>query len=167
MKKSKYVLLALLVSLGLFSCKKDFVPTDSATVNMNGEWWVAIFVDDSIMIADYSDIGGSIITTNTAANTSSTMMIDDQNNIWPFKVQVPVDYPNLTFSASTGHLNLADSVNTIDVIDGSRIIKDGATSPSLHTTDSIVLKMEFSDDPGTIYWFKGYKDTGWPEDRWD
>ena len=166
MKRSKYVLIAMLISLTLFSCKKDFQPTNTGTVNMSGEWWVGIFLDDTVLIATAEDIGGSIVTSNTAANSSSEVMIDDQGNIWPFRIKAPVDYPNLTFSASTDNINLYDSTVTVNVIDG-KILKNAATSPSLHTTDSIVLQLEFSDDPGTIYWFKGYKNTGWPEDRWD
>ncbi len=173
MKKIKFLTLAMVLSLGLFSCKKEYVVNNAATVNMAGEWWVQIFADDdTTLLYSYDDIAGSFITSNTAADVNTELLLNLPGagfGPFAFKVKTPIDYSNTSFKSAVGIYDVNDSLrtNAITIHEG-KIFKGAATAPSLHKTDSIRLVIEYVDgDPGTKYVFKGYKDTGWPEDRHD
>lgn len=169
MKKVKFISFVMLLSLGLFSCKKEYKINKAATVNMSGEWWVQIYSeDDSTLQYDFSDLEGSLITSNTSADVNTELLVDLPSGTFgpfAFKVKAPIDYASTTFKLGSGLLNLNDSTPGITIHEG-KIWKDAATAPSLHKTDSIRLVVEYVDgDPGVKYIFRGYKDTGWPEDR--
>jgi hypothetical protein len=154
------------------SCDEGGDPDPGATkvVDMAGDWYVQTFIDGE-MIADYSLIS----TYNTASDDGTEIWIDDNKNIYWFKLKSPVNTSSKTFSG----MNLASSVvdddtSTPDVIEtydinvnvtNGTIVKDGATTSGGNTSDSISFDAEFSDDPGTIYQFRGYKRTGLLEDE--
>lgn len=153
--------LILLVSV-LNSCKKN-LPDVGATsaVSMANEWWAQLKLDGEDVYGGYY---AKIATYNTAAN-SNEIWVDDFHGLYDFKVKATADFNNLTFSA-----NQAESV-----IDGYNIkvnITDGKIFPGLghsktgNVTDSIYMKVEFEDDPGTIYTIEGHARTRFAEDEY-
>lgn len=171
MKKIKYIALAMVLSLGLVSCKKEYKINKASTVDMSGEWWVQIYADDdTTLYYSYDDIAGAFITSNTAADVNTELLLNlpaAAFGPFAFKAKVPIDYSNTSFKMSENLLNLNDSTASITIHEG-KIWKNAATAPSLHKTDSIRLVIEYTEaDPGTKYVLKGYKNTGWPEDRHD
>ena len=99
---------------------------------------------------------------NTAANDGQYMWVDDNQNIWWFKVKTPVEV-----ESNTG-TDLASSVDgydiTVNITDGE-VLKDAATTTGGNTTDSIHMNVEFLDNHGTIYTIAGYRRTGLIEDQ--
>lgn len=153
----------------LNSCNKsEYKPTTNATINMNGEWWAELYEsDDSTIIFAYDDFAHSFITSNSSKNVNTELVLNMSklDNITSKSI-VPINYSALTFKNNTTLINLPDSTSTILLNEGI-ILKNAAHSPSNHVTDSIRIVFEFLDDPGTKYILRGYKDTGWPEDRHD
>ena len=183
MKKYSFFFI-LFTSVAFFSCKKEgYKAPASNTVAMAGRWWYELIKDansDGIfneddgdeLLVSYADYGApDLITTNTNANDKDSVLITDQFSPgfgqWPFKVHVPVDVASLTFTPASGLLNKALSDGeTVRVIEG-KILKNAATTLSGGRSDSIFLRLEFSDDEGTQYMFSGLRDTGFPEDQYE
>ena len=161
----------------ILSCKKDYVADMSNTVNMNGRWWVELYydvdsdglltdADASGLIYAYADFGGpGLVTSNTASNTSDTVMVIDTEGSWPFQFKLPVDYPNLAFDAVAGIPNMEVDGETFSIING-KILKGAAKSLSGGTQDSIVLVIESSDYPDEYYIYSGHRYSGQPEDHY-
>ena len=154
MKYLKYTTMLLL--LALFSCDLGSEPAVGGTKvqAMAGEWWINVLVDGT-------DIGAGfnlIRTSNTAANTDSDLLLDDRR-LWPAKIKAKVDLAALTFTPATNLDNLYSGTIKVSIIEG-KILKGAATTPGLNKTDSIYVKFEFSDDPGTQYEYAGYRRTG-------
>ncbi len=171
MKRFKYITVAMLLSMGIFSCTEEYKINNSATVNMSGEWWVEIFAeDDTTLLYAFEDLEGSFFTSNTSADINTEILLNlpaGPFGPFAFKLKAPINYATTSFVNTANLLNLNDSTPSITVHEGN-IFKNAATAPSLHSTDSIRLVVEYVDgDPGVKYIFKGYKDTGWPEDRHD
>ena len=83
------------------------------------------------------------------------------------KAIVPIDYANMSFKPNIKLLDLPDSSSLITLVEG-KILKNATTAPSNHITDSIRIVFQSDDDePKINYILKGYKNTGWPEDRHD
>ncbi|HMI02518.1 MAG TPA: lipid-binding protein [Pedobacter sp.] len=159
MKKANilYSLLSLLlVMTTMSSCKKDQEIGGTAVQELSGEWWVT--ADDGGGATDYFKIS----TYNTAANIPTEMWIDDAKNFYGLKAKIKADVANKTFSATD-----ADELYfgvTVTITDG-KVIKDAATASGTgNKTDSIYFKAEYSDDPGTIYTYSGYKRTRFSQD---
>lgn len=84
-----------------------------------------------------------------------------------FKAAHPIEYTEVSIDR---HADKKDSVLvsgyaiTVKVIGGS--IETGTfLAPSKAKTDAITLELEWSDDPGTTYRYKGYRRTGFIEDE--
>jgi Lipid-binding putative hydrolase len=159
MKYLKYTTMLLL--LALLSCDIGSEPAVGGTkvAAMAGEWWINVLVDGT-------DIGAGfnlITTSNTAANTDSDLLLDD-GGLWPAKIMAKVDLAALTFKPAVNLDNLSSSTIKVSIIEG-KILKGAATTPGLNRTDSIYVKFEFSDDPGTQYEYAGYRRTGFQEDE--
>lgn len=177
MRKYINLIVLSLFALAISSCKKDkYEAEKSNTVNMAGRWWVQLFGDsdddgiptESELIMTYEDFGAfGLVTSNTAANTGDSIIVDDPEHSWPFRMKAPVNYSNLTIAPST-NLNLETSYigsgETVRVVEG-KILKDAATLPSGRLGDSIFIKLEFSDDLGTFYIYSGHRDSGQQEDQ--
>lgn len=98
---------------------------------------------------------------NTAANDTNMMWLDDLEHSWGLKAKVPLDLNALTFGGS----NLKELYFNVTVnITEGKIIKAGTESPSGDVVDSISFKAEFSDIPGEIWEYSGYKSTAKVED---
>ena len=155
--KKLVLLLSIISSIPLFySCQKVKDPGATAAVKVANEWWVTLtFNGDDIGIGHFK-----IATYNTAAN-DNTIWIDDYESGWDVKFRAPVDYTNLTFSATAAQNEYYNI--TVNVTDGKILPKMGH-SKSGNVADSIHMKLEFSDDPGTIYEMNGVERTRFPED---
>lgn len=181
--KNTFKILALsLVTLFTFSCAKDDVG-GTATESMAGEWIITsveiydtegnFYYDD----CEYYDCTFTIQTFNTAANVATEMWLYDAYSYWSFQVKVNIDQSSKTFSVDQGASSVFwdyyyedDDVDEeypiayyydceVTVTDGA-IITDGATSPTGMPTDAIEFTAEFSDDPGYLYKFSGYRYSG-------
>ena len=126
---------------------------------MAGEWWINVLVEGE-------DIGAGfnlITTSNTAANNETDLILDD-GGLWPAKIITKVDLPSMAFTANPNLSNEYDADIKVSVIEG-KILKGAATTPGGNKTDSLYVKFEFSDDPGTQYEYAGYRRTGFREDE--
>jgi len=159
MKFFKYLSLVLL--LGVLSCDLAKEPEIGGTKvqAMAGEWWINILIDGQDLGFGYF----LITTSSTAANTDSDMWMDD-HELWPAKVKTKVNIKDMTFTPAQNLDNLYDESIGVSIIEG-KILKGAATTPGGNKTDSIYLKFEFSDDPGTQYEYAGYRRTGFQEDE--
>lgn len=120
-----------------------------------------------------------IITSNTAANTDTEMLITDP--FWNEKYKVKVDLSTMTFSAgeivnepyTPLMVNPKDIQKTYSnggapVVLGGKVLKGAATAPvSGMKTDSIVFYVKYADDygPDMYYRMSGYLKTGYTEDN--
>ena len=146
----------------LFSaCTKDPEVGKTTTSEMSGEWFVEYYDEGGTALTDHT----SFLTYNTSDPNSNQVWVDDEN-IWPFKAKFDVDPQALTFKAMPAATDVANSSGlTIKVIEGKVLPKAGR-SKSGNIVDSIYLKVEFSDDPGSIYQIKGHQRTGFFEDEY-
>jgi Lipid-binding putative hydrolase len=159
MKKLIICSAALLVLLS--ACKKNLPDVGgTASQKLANEWWVTL---DQGTTKDVFGIGHFKISTyNTSANNDS-MWVDDLENGWQVKFKVNADYNNLTFATS----NAANEYYpiTVNLTDGKVLLSAGH-SKSGNVVDSIHMKLEFSDDPGTIYEMNGGARTRFAEDEY-
>jgi len=159
----------LTITIVLFSsCKKE-LPDVGGTVaeRMANEWWAQLKLNGTDVYGGYY---AKIWTYNTAANANEIWVDDAKtastgNYLWDFKVKATADFNNLTFTAN----------NVASVVPGYGIkvkITDGKVLPGLghsktgNKTDSIYMKVEFEDDPGTIYTIEGHGRTMFIEDEY-
>jgi len=154
MKKLSIIGLALtvLVILGLTSCKRtlpDYGRT--STVKFSNGWWCNLYQGGSALYAKPAFFS----TYNTSAGDS--IWVDDLANLWDFKVKAAIDQAGLTFSTKNAQNEYYDIQVTIT--DGKILPKAGHSITGL-ATDSIYMKVVFSDDPTTTYEIKGTARTG-------
>ena len=67
--------------------------------------------------------------------------------------------------AATGIPNMANTGKTIKVLEG-KVLPNAGKSKSGGTVDSIYMKLEFSEEAGTIYEVAGHQRTGFFEDEY-
>jgi hypothetical protein len=153
--------LILILTAGIFlfsSCQKVKDPGATAAVKVANEWWVTLDLDGT---QDVYGLGHfRIATYNTSANDNN-IWIDDYENGWDVKFKTPVDYNTLTFSTTAAQNEYYNI--TVNLTDGKILPKTGH-SRSGNVADSIHMKVEFSDDPGTIYEMNGVERTRFAED---
>ena len=154
LKKISYLLLGFTIITSFTSCNKvESIPDDSDIIisEVTGKWVVD-------MIWDGDPQGTNTISIyNTGANDSNLIWLDDLEHSWGLKAKVPLDLQTLTFGGST--LDELYYGVTVNITEG-KIVKRGATTPSGEIVDSISFKAEFSDIPGEIWEYSGYKSTG-------
>jgi len=153
------IILAIFILLGCisFSCKKDFNPGETSAVKVANGWWVTFKLGG----ADVYNLGTFFINTyNTSANDDS-MWVDDLGHSWQFKVKVPVDYSNLSFTTTNAQNEYYNI--TVNLTEG-KILPKAGRSRSGNPTDSIYFKANFSDDPSNTYVISGTARTGFIED---
>ena len=144
------------VILALNSCQKTKDPGATAAVKVANEWWVTLtFNGDDIGTGHFK-----MATYNTAAN-DNTIWIDDYESGWDVKFKTPVDYTNLTFSTTAAQNEYYNI--TVNLTDG-KILPKAGHSRAGNIVDSIHMKLEFSDDPGSIYEMNGVERTRFVED---
>lgn len=163
MIKKIYSAGALFVGAALLfsACTKDPEVGRTATEEMSGEWFVEYYDAAGHALTDHTTIS----TYNTSDPASNQVWVDDPD-IWPFKAKFDVDAQALTFKAMSGAVDIANGNGLkIKVLEGKVLPKAGK-SKSGNNVDSIYLKVEFSDDPGTVYQIKGHQRTGFFEDEY-
>lgn len=159
-KKISLMFLALALSASFVSCEQpESIPDESDIAldafGMRGKWVVDITWDGD-------DQGtNTIITHNTGDNSSTEMWLDDLGHGWGLRAKVNVDPNALTFSANDSD-ELYYGV-TVTITEG-QIVKNGATSPTGDVVDSITFKADFSDIPGEIWEYTGYRSTAKVDD---
>ena len=170
MKKLIYLCMALFC-MAFASCEKDEVG-GTATQALAGEWYVtadACDANGNVIEGgeDFLSVGKFLLNTyNTAANTSTEMWIDDNNNFWNFKLKIASDVNNLSFASNGATANAAlnkdGSVYDCNVtIDGGKILPKAGLTPHGTSADSIVFYVSFSDDSyPAIYGYTKYKVSG-------
>lgn len=154
----KIILISSFAIFLLTSCQKVKDAGATSAVKVANEWWVTL---DQGGTADVFGLGHiRIATYNTSANDNK-IWIDDYESGWDVKFKSQVDYTNLTFSADAApneYYNI-----TVTQTDG-KILPKAGHSKSGNVADSIHMKLEFSDDPGTIYEMNGVERTRFAED---
>lgn len=152
--KRIFVIIAGLAMVTFLSCSKKPDTGGTATESMANEWWCKITWPTG------SFGPKALVTYNTSAN-SNEIWIDDEGNLYDFKVKAQADLGSLTFKAT----NAENEYNSVKAtITEGKIIKDAGRSKTGNVTDSIYMKVVFSDDPGTPYEIKGHARTRFAED---
>ena len=167
MKKVLYFA-ALLFCVGLTSCEKEEIG-GTETEATAGDWYVTVdAADESGNVPEgYEDFFGvgriHMITTNTAANLASEMIVSDLGNFWDFKVKVSSDQQSLTFQTNTSENNnlVADYEDINVTISNGKILPKAGRQNNGSPADSIVFYVSFSDDPYPAkYGYAKYKVSG-------
>jgi hypothetical protein len=181
--KKIYVRGMLLVAAAfLFSKCTD----DDATIEHTageyyaGEWFVTYSVDGT----EVSQGHVPLITSNTAANVATEILISDYivaadlgGSFWSYKCKAQVDVATKKFSAdqSDSHVMIEDEDGNptpydinINIMNGAIFPKGGLSKTGV-VVDSIYFEMQFSDDSpayGTTYVVSGHRRTGFHDDEY-
>jgi hypothetical protein len=195
MKKIITKLFAIvLFSIPLVSCEmldglddqKDPEIDKTATYPMNGEWWVTYRLDDgSGNLVDAGIVWGigelghfKALTYNTVENVSNKLWITDvdglsydaSGNFWSYRVVTDLNLSSKSFDVDTATNAAYDSHgDPYDIqvtVKNGKVILGGGLSRTGVVTDSIYYELEFSDDPGNIYYVGGHRRTGFYEDEY-
>lgn len=154
LKKISYLFLSLALITSFTSCEPEESVPDKSDIlisEITGVWVVD-------MLWDGDPQGTNTISIyNTGANDTNFMWLDDQRHGWGLYAKVPLNLESLTFGGSDLEEIYYDV--TVTITEG-KIIKGGATAPSGDVVDSIYFKAEFSDIPGEIWEYSGYRSTG-------
>ena len=165
MKKVLY--LATLLFCAVFtSCEKEKVG-NTETMAMAGQWYVTVDAADESgnVVEGFEDLFGLgrhlLLTSNTAANSASEMMIDDLGNFWMYRVKVSCDINNLTFATGSQTVENLNGDPIEVTISNGKIVKDGGVQNNGSKADYIEFYVSFSDDPyPATYGYKNYKVSG-------
>ena len=141
----------MLLCMAFTSCQKEEIG-GTATESLAGEWYLMASVDGSPIYGPFH-----LLTYNTSANNPNEIWIDDSKNFWDFKVKGTGDINTLTFSAANAQNMKYDC--TVNITNG-KIIKNGGTQNNGSPADLLMMDVEFSDDPGTIYHLEGVRYSG-------
>jgi hypothetical protein len=154
--KRIFVIIAGITLIAVSSCSKKPDTGGTATESMANEWYVTLYDGTSPEVSH-----AHIYTYNSAAN-SNEIWLDDDGNVWEFKVKAAADVSALTFSASNV-TSIWPSYNIkVNITDG-KIIPNAGKSKTGNVTDSIYMKIKFEDDPRT-FTLAGHARTRFAED---
>jgi hypothetical protein len=166
---NKLCFFSIITLVILSSCTKKPDVEYTPTYKMSGEWFIRYFTGTTPATGYHK-----IISYNTADPSGGQIWVDALNfQAFPtkpfkgnFKGKFDVDYPSMVFKAATGIPNLASTTGkTIKVLEG-KVLPGAGKSKTGVTVDSIYLKLEFSDEPGTVYDVAGHQRTGFQEDEY-
>ena len=152
------IIYSLVFTILCFSCTKTPDVEFTNTVKMSGEWYTRYYEKGAAITTPHK-----ILTYNTSDVSGTQIWVEDAA-VWPFKAKLDVDYNALAFKAMAGADNLDITGEKIKVFEG-KVIPGGGVSKSGNVVDSIYLKVEFTDDPGTTYEIRGHQRTGFFEDE--
>jgi hypothetical protein len=148
------------VAIGLiYSCSKKPDVEYTSTYKMSGEWFTKYY-ESGVALTDYN----KMLTYNTSDPASGKIWVLD-TLVWPVQAKFDVDYSSLTFKSLAATDNLRVPGEHVKVYEG-KIIPLGGRGKSGTIVDSIYLKVEFTDDPGTIYEIRGHQRSGFFEDEY-
>lgn len=157
MKKIILILSTFACLILLDSCEKTKDPGATSAVKMANEWWVTL---DQGGTHDVYGIGHFKISTYNTSENDDKIWVDDDGNGYGVKAMAVADYSNLTFTSSQSANELYDPGDptkypqTVNITDGKVLVSMGHSKTGI-VVDSIHMKIEFSDDPGTIYEMNG------------
>ena len=150
-----------IVLIAFSSCKKKYPDVGgTAAEKMANEWWAELKLDGDNVYGPGEF--AKIATYNTAANTNE-IWVDDLHGLWDFKVKATADFNNLTFSADQAVSVIPNYDIKVNITEG-KVLMGAGHSKTGNITDSIYMKVEFEDDPGTIYTIEGHGRTRFAED---
>ncbi len=148
------------------SCEKEKVG-NTETMAMAGQWYVTVDAADESgnVVEGFEDLFGIgrhlLVTSNTAANSASEMMIDDLGNFWMYRVKVSCDINSLTFATGSQTVENLNGDPIEVTISNGKIVKDGGVQNNGSKADYIEFYVSFSDDPyPAAYGYKNYKVSG-------
>lgn len=155
MKIMKFLALPV-VALVLFACEPTYEKQLSWAYPIAGDWVVNVNVD-----GDHYTGPLELKSYNTASGQDSIWFDDfgkgiasssQYGNFWTMKYKVAVNMSTLTFKADS-------TTNKIPGYDINIIVTEG----KIINKDSIYFKIEFGDDPGTIYEVLGHRNTSYDD----
>lgn len=164
--------LALVLSLGFASCsvETDEPAGGTAVEKMAGHWVVNTDLIDGTdtihnVYADYGIVDWNMTTYNTANDDTDLMWLSDNDNFWGYTIKVNVDLNTMTFSCKDMYIYTAkdEDGNPYDVfctITEGKVIPNGGLNVNGKPTDAIQYNIEFTDDPGSIYYVYGVRYAG-------
>lgn len=160
--------MAIALSFGFAGCSTETSeePGGTNVQKMAGRWDVQVDVVDesgSVLYKDLYELGTiTIMTYNTADNSSNQMWLDDNGEFWAFKMKVDVDYQARTFSCPEKDYDAAGTGTAI--VTGGKILEGAAKNLHGMPNDSIVFNIKFSDDDNNFtYRVSGQRYTGFYE----
>jgi hypothetical protein len=163
----KLALILGIAAVSFSSCKKDLPEVGGTSAQkLANEWWVKLTDGTG---ADIYHIGYYKLATYNSASNSNEVWVDDLKEGYGFKVKANANFDNLTFAGATAaneYYNPARPTNfpqTVTITEG-KVLQGAGHSKTGNVTDSIYMKVEFSDDPGTIYTVSGTARTKYLED---
>lgn len=154
MKKVLY-LATMLLCMAFTSCQKEDIG-GTATESLAGDWYLVASVNGNPIWGPFH-----LLTYNTSANNPNEIWVDDQENFYTFKVKATGDINSLTFSAASAQNQNGDEI-TVNITNG-KIVKNGGVQKNGSPADLLMMDIEFSDDPGTIYHLEGVRYSGLEE----
>jgi len=173
----KLFLYIITLSVIASACEQDDPNIQSTNAKqMAGEWFVTYSLDGA-------DVGGghtAMITSNTAANLATEILISDYvdpnaktGNFWSYKIKAQVDPTTKTFTASESTSTALINNETpypikVNVLNG-KIIPLGGRSRTGVVVDSIYFEIQFEDDSpayGNTFVVSGHKRTGFDADEY-
>lgn len=164
----KVFLIFGIILIGISSCTEKPEVGGTSAEKMANEWWVELNLGTT---KDVYGIGHFKIATYNTADNNNQMWVDDLKHGWGEKVKVTADYSALTFSANKANNAYYETARptafplTVNITEG-KVIPNVAKSKTGNITDSIYMKIEFSDDPGTIHTMEGHARTRFSEDEY-
>jgi hypothetical protein len=157
--KRIFVIIAGIAMVAVSSCSKKPDTGGTSAEKVANEWWVTFKVNG----VDVYGLGTTALVTYNTAGNNGDIWIDDEEHTWEYKVKAQVDYSNLTFKATASQ---NEYYNIKATITDGKILLNAAKSKTGNVTDSINFKVEFTDDPGTIYTVAGHARTRFAEDEY-
>lgn len=158
--KQLYKIISILtIGLVVYSCQKydNPVVSTASTYPISGEWWVTLKDTTGAVLVDYK----AFLTYNTASDKGDSIWVDDEGNLWNFKVKSACNVKDKTFAV--------DSIENqyypirVAIKDGKVILKGGKTKGG-NVSDSIYMKIGFTDGGGATYIISGVRRTGFTKD---
>ncbi|HWR94944.1 MAG TPA: lipid-binding protein [Flavobacterium sp.] len=156
------IALLLIAFTSFTACDEGGDPDQEATTTgrFAGDWWVDISDSDGNVLIPHA----LMTTVNTAAN-DNTMWINDEEHEGLMKCKMTIDPATGTFSATDSENLLTKDPSTVNITEGLVSFGTGVSKGG-HVVNSIQFKVEFSEEPGVIYTFKGTQWTGFLEDEY-
>lgn len=145
----------MLLCMAFTSCQKEDIG-GTATESLAGDWYLVASVNGNPIWGPFH-----LLTYNTSANNPNEIWVDDQENFYTFKVKATGDINSLTFSAASAQNQNGDEI-TVNITNG-KIVKNGGVQKNGSPADLLMMDVEFSDDPGTIYHLEGVRYSGLEE----
>lgn len=165
------LIFAIFFTAVLASCSTEEInPGAAANNDLSGEWFV--HYDHNQYGHDPFGVGYSrIITSTTASQSATELIITDEDNFWSYRVKTAMDIPSKTFGSTDTLVNYIDGYDIKVLVRNGKIIEDAVNAASGVTTDSIYFEVWFEDldgatgIPSDTLIVSGYRRTGFLEDE--